>query len=546
MKTNSKIMILAALAGFLASSCGNENNTPDPSQEQGITFSFEEQNYETDQELTRSVPRTETINLGDCEAEVSVENDPDTAVNKTRAITNKHYTIRAYQGSVKKGEIKGTFNGTKFTADSNSPQDLILEQGQTYDFVAFNDDVTPSSSGEELTVSIDNVGNAYIGRTTATITQAKKQQIAFEMKHVGARLRTRFLCQKHIPNNITATLSLVAASNIPVSMTNNPVTQTQTYTQGTMTPQVSNSPASTEALYTASNGGQTFAYTSTSNYHYFLPSTEGSKLKLTFNAGTVFWKPITGDIPKLNATLSMQQGKSYLVKIKLKPKFSYLFSDGTWGTLSANPGKTPIGVVVKENNGTPNSGLAMALHNANNGNGCAWGPTNMAGNKSVKNHGPSSYDSGYNLTWRAASSYYNIVKANSGSFPAFYYAAQYYPGVTVTGTNIGKWFLPGGRDIDPVMRNLYWGAGTPGEYGTHVWGYGVPLDDAIKQVGGTAICDNSKAHWVATEGANVHWDPAHPSDFCNEANFRQFRVNGIYFSYTTKNNSVLVRPFVYF
>gem|GEM_PF-6018488 len=35
----------------------------------------------------------------------------------------------------------------------------------------------------------------------------------------------------------------------------------------------------------------------------------------------------------------MQQGKSYLVKIKLKPKFSYLFSDGTWGTLSANPGK---------------------------------------------------------------------------------------------------------------------------------------------------------------------------------------------------------------
>ena len=349
MKTNSKIMIFAALAGFLASSCGNENNTPDPSQEQGITFSFEEQNYETDQDLTRSVPRTETINLGDCEAEVSVETDPDTTVNKTRAITNKHYTIRAYQGSVKKGEIKGTFNGTKFTADSNSPQDLILEQGQTYDFVAFNDDVTPV--GENLTVDESKMQTARIATFTTTITAQKQQQVNFEMKHVCARLRTQFVCQKHMPNNITATLEETAANVIPASVSYNPVTKAYTaVTTKSMTPQNSSSPASTEAPYTASNGGQTFAYTSTSNYHYFLPSTEGSKLKLTFNAGTIFWKPMSGSIPKLNGTLSMQPNKSYVVKIKLKPKFTYLFNDGTTGFLSETkaPGSTKkvIGIVV--------------------------------------------------------------------------------------------------------------------------------------------------------------------------------------------------------
>ena len=543
MKTNSKIMILAALAGFLASSCGNENNTPDPSQEQGITFSFEEQNYESDQDLTRAVPRTETINLGDCEAEVSVENDPDTAVNKTRAITNKHYTIRAYQGSVKKAEIKGTFNGTKFTADSNSPQDLILEQGQTYDFVAFNDDVTPSSSGEELTVSIDNVGNAYIGRTTATITQAKKQQIAFEMKHVGARLRTRFLCQKHIPNNITATLEETAANVIPTNVSYNPITKAYTSINGTISPMNNNSPASTEAQFTASNYGQTFAYTSTSNYHYFLPTTAGANLKINFTAGTVFWKPITSIIPKLNSTLSMQENKSYLVKIKLKPKFRYLFSDGTWGTLSDNPGKRAVGVVVKENDGTEHSGLAMALYNANNGYPTSWGPTNKVGNSSYRNLDPTAWDSGYKITWDPTFSYDNTtVKGNSTEFPAFYYAGQYNP--STTGSNITQWFLPAGGDIDAVMRNLYWGAGTPGAYGmgTHVNGYGYPLANAIGQVGGVSIL-TSMSYWIATEGANRHiWN----TGACDESHFRHFRTNGIYFSYTTKNQALLVRPFVHF
>ena len=545
MKTNSKIMILAALAGFLASSCGNENNTPDPSQEQGITFSFEEQNYETDQDLTRSVPRTETINLGDCEAEVNVENDPDTTVNKTRAITNKHYTIRAYQGSVKKGEIKGTFNGTKFTADSNSPQDLILEQGQTYDFVAFNDDVTPS--GNDLVVVDTKIQTARIGTLTTTITEQKKQQINFEMKHVCARLRTRFVCQKHIPGNITATLESTAPNVIPADVTYNIVAKTYTVNSfGTLPATPCNSPASTEPKYSASNYGQNYSYTSSSDYHYFFPSTSGSNLKLSFNAGTVFWKPITGSIAKLNSTLSTQPNKSYVVKIKLKPKFRYLFSDGKTGffneTIAGGGTKTPIGIVVT-------SGLAMALHNANNNNICAWGPMTFRANTQSSNHSVPNNDSGYNLTWNAAfSSDYVTVKATSTQFPAFYYAAHYNPGVHVTGSNIGRWFLPAGIEIGALALNLYWSNYDYANYGGEVLGYGYLLEQAIEQVSGTPfIRDPSQSsYWVSTEGWNKEGNPPYTQDETGFANFRHFNYNRVYFSYTRKDNQIYVRPFVNF
>ena len=345
------ILLSVALLTFTVSCNNSDDNNIIDKQPQGLQFSFSEADYGEEEVLSRAVPmQTETVDFGDCEAEISVENESVGKVlqTETRTISNKHYTIRAYQGGVKKGEIKGTFNGATFTPDAGSPKDIYVEPGSC-DFVAFNDDVTPV--GENLTVDESKMQTARIASFTTTITAQKQQQINFEMKHVCARLRTQFVCQKHMPNNITATIEETAPNVIPASVSYNPTTKAYTAnTTGTMPPKNSNSPASTEAPYTASNGGQTFAYTSTSNYHYFLPTAEGSKLKLTFNAGTVFWKPMSGSIPKLNGTLSMQPNKSYVVKIKLKPKFTYLFSDGTTGFLSETkaPGSTKkvIGIVV--------------------------------------------------------------------------------------------------------------------------------------------------------------------------------------------------------
>ena len=345
------IFLSVALLTFTVSCNNSDDNNIIDKQPQGLQFNFTEADYGEEEVLSRAeTVQTETVDFGDCEAEISIENEPVGKVlqTETRTISNKHYTIRAYQAGVRKGEIKGTFNGATFTPDAGSPKDIYVEPGSC-NFVAFNDDVTPV--GENLTVDESKMQTARIATFTTTITAQKQQQVNFEMKHVCARLRTQLVCQKHMPENITATLEETTPNAVPASVSYNPVTKAYTaVTTKSMTPQNSSSPASTEAPYTASNGGQTFAYTSTSNYHYFLPSTEGSKLKLTFNAGTIFWKPMSGSIPKLNATLIMQPNKSYVVKIKLKPKFTYLFNDGTTGFLSETkaPGSTKkvIGIVV--------------------------------------------------------------------------------------------------------------------------------------------------------------------------------------------------------
>ena len=537
------IFLGAAMLLLMATGCSNDENNNGTEPLQKVQFSFTNEDFGEDEALTRATSAAEakpqTIDLGDCEAEISVESEP--AVKTRGALTNAngHYTIRAYQGGMLKGEMKGTFSGGTFTADASSPKSMPLPDG-TYEFIAFNDDVVPS--GNELTVVKDKAATAMMGTTTELINQYPDQTVNFTMKHVGARLRTQFVCKKDMPENITATLEQTAANVIPTSVAYNPATKAYTSTNGTIAAMANNSPASTEYKYTASVYGKNYSYTSTSDYHYFLPTTEGSKLKLTgISAGTVFWKLLTGAIPQLNATLQMQAGKSYVVKIKLDPSYTYLMSDGTTGkfkdTTFGSGSKTPIALVVKENSGAAQSGIAVALHNANGGNVCIWGPSNKPGNNSYTNYNPTSTDSGYDLTWGSALSYGGIIKGNDTSFPAFYHAGHYAPGVSVTGSNISKWYLPAGGDFDSFSRNLEWGGGSTAYYGWSL-GYGNLMDQALTRVGGTGMISTTLAYWVSTEGDNLV-----PGAY-TEAHFRAFWDKGMYCSYNQKANPIIVRPFV--
>ena len=354
MKKNTilSIMTCAAMLLLTAACSNDENSNPKEQPTQAVQFSFTNEDFGADETLSRATSAAETkpqtVDLGDCEAEISVENEPAVKTRGTMTNASGHYTIRAYQGGALKGEMKGTFSGGNFTPDATSPKDIGLSAG-TYDFIVFNDDVIPS--GNDLTVDRTKAETARMGTTTAVITATpQKQKVMFTMKHVGCRLRTQFVCKKHIPENITAKLEQTVANAVPTHMTYNILTQAKTYTNGTMTAENSNSPASTEQEYWGSNYGQNYAYTSTSDYHYFLPTTEGSKLKLTFAAGTLFWKPLSGTIPQLNATLQMQANKSYVVKIKLKPIYTYLMSDGSTGhfkdTTFGGGTKKPVGVVA--------------------------------------------------------------------------------------------------------------------------------------------------------------------------------------------------------
>ena len=170
-------------------------------------------------------------------------------------------------------------------------------------------------------------------------------------------------------------------------------------------------------------------------------------------------------------------------------------------------------------------------------------------NTQSSNYSVPNNDSGYNLTWNAAfSSDYVTVKATSTQFPAFYYAAHYNPGVHVTGSNIGRWFLPAGIEIGALALNLYWSNYDHANYGYEVLGYGYLLEQAIEQVSGTPfIRDPSQSnYWVSTEGQNREGNPPYTQDETGYANFRHFNYNRVYFSYTRKDNQIYVRPFVNF
>ena len=504
-----KYIFLAVALLLLTAACSNdENNNTKEQPTQAVQFSFTNEDFGADETLSRATGAAEkpqTIDLGDCEAEISVENEPAVKTRGTMTNASGHYTIRAYQGGTLKGEMKGTFSGGAFTPDATSPKDIILSAG-TYDFIAFNDDVIPS--GNDLTVDRTKAETARMGTTTAVITATpQKQKVSFTMKHVGCRLRTQFVCQKDIPENITAKLEATAANVVPTTAAYHPATKVYTATNGAMTAENSSSPASTETSYTASNYGQDYAYTSTSDYHYFLPTTEGSKLKLTFTAGTLFWKPLTGTIPQLNATLQMQAGKSYLVKIKLKPNYIYLMSDGTTGhlkdTIFGGGTKTPVGIVAD-----PTARVAIALNDMGGGSLYFWCHPHLthANNTTIyieNGHDEYTDMDGYKWTWEPAGTTDGTIKANQQTtYSAFYVAGHYYPGVSVSGTLVGKkWYLAG---LGEWATYIYQGLGFTKNINDaiHNYSYGRLLENALSNVAGKILdttTQGNKGYLISTQ-----------------------------------------------
>lgn len=496
----STITCVTLLIGL--SACSNDNNVrQETTTIQNVQFSFTNEEFGQDEELTRTAGKhnTQTIEIGDCEAEISVESEPAyRSTRGTRAQATGHYTIRAYQSGAKKGEMSGTFSGGTFTPDATSPKEMGLAPG-TYEFVAFNDDVIPL--GNHLTISRNKAETSMIGTTTVSITATpRKQQVNFTMKHVGVRLRTQFICKKDIPNNITATLEATAANVIPATVAYNPLTNAYTATKGAMSPVSNNSSASTEAKYAASNYGQNYSYTSTGSYHYFLPTTEGSKLKLTnISLGTVFWKPIaTFSIPQLNATLSMQQGKSYVVKIKLKPSFTYLMSDGNTGafkeTTFGGGSKTPIGIVLD-----PIKQIAVGLQRKDEQWCANWSPqrsTNPASNFTDL----IAREDGYEETWNPSTSVGGLVKATNPILKAFNVAGEYSNGLSVSGTMTGKkWYLPAMGEFKLIVSTLGFGdVSTIPAWGETPW-YGHLAALAFSQVGESNAISFSHYYWTSTE-----------------------------------------------
>ena len=387
-KSVFSMLALSIVAGSFLVGCSNsEDLSNELTSKEGmgiVSFSINEKDYEPSENVTSTrataQPQPEIQDLGDgWQAEVSLV--PDTTCRPeqkvaTRAIYgNKHYTIRAYQGSTLKGEIKGTFNGTNFTPDAGDPGVMHLPHGN-YDFVCFNDKVT--ANGTTLSVNRADIPNAYYTvERNVLINQDPKQKVAFTSKHAGAWVYVSLTFMNcEIPTTVTTTVSRTefdpwmgstktfykvkmtnpadqyqyvlntATNSIPETMSYDFVANTYSYpTMGQLSKSGNLQAGDTYPNVTSLPGTTQYRAEDIIADVYLLPSTDCSKFKLTFTTGELYGKSLAGKSITVPTHKLVERNKQYNLRINLIMENQYLFSDGTFGFLDKNIGKTAIGVV---------------------------------------------------------------------------------------------------------------------------------------------------------------------------------------------------------
>lgn len=498
---NKKTILSALVCAMMlptAMSCSNEessnNNqeTIDATKDLQFTLSFSDYNEETTTEGTRAtdvnLSKKEIIPMGDLFAEASVQRDtakatPAEQAAATRAISDGTYTIYAYQGATLKGTLTGTVVSNVFTATSANPE-IGLAPG-TYTFVCANDKV--NTSGSTWTVNRSDIETARIGIANNVVLPPtpRKQKVAFNMKHVGCKVRVRLTLEGYLSNNIQATLA--STTNIPQVATFDPSTRTFTY-------------GSTAAFTQNLSMPNTISESNSGNL-FFFPGTQGADLQLTLNSGTAYKLPVTGRKVKFPSLVSMAMNGAYVLNLTLKYNYIYLYSDGTIGqyTDAAHATKIPIAMVVSQS-----KRLAVALYDAASSfdtgiySNISWSSQQIQSNTTMSSTLSNHLNdfNGEDYTYSTTYSTDGIVKGNDQTnyFP-FYKAAHYNPGVTITGANIGKWFLPTMgewnlyyknlklADNDLTMTSSYWYS--PDDYG-------------MRRGGGTKLPNSSST------GQNAH------------------------------------------
>ena len=454
-----------AVIALLVGCNNNVENDAASNQKAKVGIEIIESGYDNLAPASRAVSsnrdnQKSVVDFNDCGASTELVPDQSSKEPATRAITgNTHYTIRFYEGSTRVGELKGRMNGSTFTPDAGTSNQLFLMRGKTYTFVCFNDDVV--ANGESLEVSLDKAATARIGRQTVTTgTTWAQETVKIISKHAGVRVRTQIQAQKHTVKDFKAKF-LSNSTNIPNKVSYNPVTGVYTtLSTAALAASENNSPNSTEARYTASGYGKNFSYTSTAPFHYLLPGTDAKNLKMDISEGQIFWKNMEGSINSLvSAGKVLEANGTYTIAVKIKPYFTYLFSDGTTGLLHKNPGKTPVGVVVD-----PVNHLAAAIEEVGNGTKYMFAvekyrsvPTSTVqvstsdltidANKYLAQFATSGFDETWNASYTSSNVTGDKVKGNNPDFPAFYAAGRFRPSVALSGTLASKkWFLPSQRD----------------------------------------------------------------------------------------------------
>lgn len=502
---------LCALAFGLLCSCSsnnsdvldngsNSNGSASGDSDKGVVFNFTTEDFGVDKEVAtrgvQSAVKSKVVDLGNgIEAVVEAEKEQVTKAQATRAISNSNYTIYAFQSGVLKASIKGKFSGGKFTAASGSQGYMLLDAGN-YDFVAHNDDV--SYSGGKFVSSKPET--AMMATQTETIGTGRKQTVSFAMKHFGARFKLKF--QTWAPFSGTTSFSVVSRTGTtkPSKVYYDPTTKAYTHDNA------SYSASSTLNGQSESGMESGNTWTGTANtYAYTYPGATPSDLNVKINSGSLYEKNLSNaSIPlSFSSAITFAAGDSYIFKVKLYYKKTYLFSDGTTGTLLANITKTPVAVVVDESRG-----LAIALKSAGNGANYTWNELPRAQKTSYiyvnSNTGLGqaiNQYTGSSQTWDLSSSLgtpsEKVVKGDAQSlYPAFYAAGHYT--LVVAGK---KWFLPSIGEWKVALTSL---SNQNASVVTNVmgkkygWTYSI-VRAAFTQAGGTPL---TTWYWTSDEQRN--------------------------------------------
>ena len=464
-----KQILFAVGAAFLLSACtGNENIENEQKKTVEIeNITITEEPFEPEApSTTRAAQAPQIVDLGDgITAEVSLTEDAQEQPAQTRAaIADGHYTIYVTKptGITPPGtsapilaKLSGTVQGNKFVRDATSPKMRLAPD--TYTFICVNDAISKivhGYHGDSFALYNDK-DNPMIGVTSMAVS-GEMTEVPFVMKHRNsARIRFQITSYTNEGTNIMGKLIFSSIGNTEY------FDMEGRWFGGISAPFTSGTYTFSESPVTPS------AYTQTikriTDYRYFLTGSPGSSVQFTIDGGTIYGKSLAGKSFPLTAISQLQENKSYTCNIKLKPNALYLFQDGTVGVLAEKGTRTPIGVVARDKTPTQ-AGMAAGLDIIKNGwTAYLWEDVSVTGHGNIQLN-TTVYNglwdgqndmNGYNWTWDANSTTDNVVRAEEqAKYPAFYMAGHYQPSVAVTGSNVGKWYIPAMGEVMQLCKKF--------------------------------------------------------------------------------------------
>ena len=432
-----------------------------------LNITINEETFEAEKPTRAAqVVHRDTIDMGDgLIAEVSIEPDktaPTPQPAKTRAAMSEgHYTIYAVDaaGNRVADELSGTVSNGKFIPDANAM--IRLDPG-TYTFVCHNDAFTKTATGLDIKADIHNGFKdcPMMGTVTKTLSGGV-ETVAFNMKHLAARTRVQITTYTSYPKMIEGTTTFIGAGNHDLSTMHFDMTGNLTSRDVGVTAYTWDTFDKYKHVGNKSFSSIVEPFETISSQYTYIALADGENIpanSLQFKVHGSYYgktKQLSFDI-----NTPLERNHTYLVKVTMKTKDPlYLYQDGTVGYLGDKETRTPIGIVLTEKTSATDKGLAVALKNADNNRrfyvGCAYYFNGLKDDGTATDN-MKGYEytwttdylnplyRGVAQTWRTVPPAENNPDISGTDFVAYYAAAHYTtePDVKITGTNIGKWFLP--------------------------------------------------------------------------------------------------------